>query len=190
MIELTSELVETLVNLMADVRDASDTMDDWWVTPATGGPNGDGMVPFVNRGGVTNMVPSMHKILSMIPTGQPAELMFRIFGSSSIIYAGEHEDIRAPFSMVVTRVWASLTAPDQSAGGAIGLRANLNVDGVAMLSTPLTIAPGQLLSTDSGVDAPVIANPLIAEKARLTFPVLLTGGGAKGLTYVLGGYRA
>lgn len=189
MADLTQEQLDYWMAVAAAWGVSVDQINAWFTTGANDGPGNDGRVPFTNRGGVTVMVPCLAKVMTMFPTGQPVEQVYRIFGGPSIVYAGEHEDIRAPFSMMVTRIWISLTAPDGAAIGAVGLRANVNVDGVPMLSTPLTVPPGQLLSTASGDGAPVIANSIILEKARLTFPVLMTGGGAKGLTYMIGGYR-
>lgn len=187
--ELTPAQVLAIIGFLDTWGASRDAFHDWVTATATDGPDHDGYVEFPDKNGVLKRIITPAKLETLVPTGQPVEQVYRIFGGPSIVYAGEHEDIRAPFSMMVTRIWISLTAPDGAAIGAVGLRANVNVDGVPMLSTPLTVAPGQLLSTATGDDAPVIANPVIPEKSRLTFPVLMTGGGAKGLTYMLGGHR-
>jgi len=89
-----------------------------------------------------------------------------------------------PFAYTVTGVRASLTTTSSSGTPTI----DINDGATTILSTKITIDPGDLLSTDSATQ-PVIDDPDLADEAKITIDVDVTGTDATGLKVYIIGYR-
>ena len=89
-----------------------------------------------------------------------------------------------PFDYTVTAVRASLTTTSSSGTPTI----DINDGGTTILSTKITIDAGDLLSTDSATQ-PVIDDSALADEAKITIDVDVTGTDATGLKVYIIGYR-
>ena len=89
-----------------------------------------------------------------------------------------------PFAYTVTGVRASLTTTSSSGTPTI----DINDGATTILSTKITIDPGDLISTDSATQ-PVIDDPDLADGAKITIDVDVTGTDATGLKVYIIGYR-
>ena len=89
-----------------------------------------------------------------------------------------------PYDYTVTAVRASLTTTSSSGTPTI----DINDGGTTILSTKITIDAGDLLSTDSATQ-PVIDDPDLADEAKITIDVDVTGTDATGLKCYIIGYR-
>ena len=89
-----------------------------------------------------------------------------------------------PFAYTVTGVRASLTTTSSSGTPTI----DINDGATTILSTKITIDPGDLISTDSATQ-PVIDDPDLADEAKITIDVDVTGTDATGLKVYIIGYR-
>jgi len=89
-----------------------------------------------------------------------------------------------PYDYTVTAVRASLTTTSSSGTPTI----DINDGGTTILSTKITIDAGDLLSTDSATQ-PVIDDPDLADEAKITIDVDVTGTDATGLKVYIIGYR-
>jgi len=89
-----------------------------------------------------------------------------------------------PFAFKVTEVRASLTTTSSSGTPTIDIH-----DGATtILSTKITIDAGDLISTDSATQ-PVIDDSDLADKAKITIDIDVTGTDATGLKCYIIGYR-
>ena len=87
-----------------------------------------------------------------------------------------------PFAFTVTGVRASLTTTSSSGTPTI----DINEGASSILSTKITIDPGDLISTDSATP-PVISDSSLADGAKMTVDVDVTGTDATGLkVYIIG----
>ena len=89
-----------------------------------------------------------------------------------------------PFAYTVTGVRASLTTTSSSGTPTI----DINDGATTILSTKITIDPGDLISTDSATQ-PVISDSDLADKAKITIDIDVTGTDATGLKVYIIGYR-
>ena len=89
-----------------------------------------------------------------------------------------------PYDYTVTAVRASLTTTSSSGTPTI----DINDGGTTILSTKITIDAGDLLSTDSATQ-PVIDDSALADEAKITIDVDVTGTDATGLKVYIIGYR-
>ena len=89
-----------------------------------------------------------------------------------------------PFSYTVTGVRASLTTTSSSGTPTI----DIHEGATTILSTKITVDAGDLLSTDSATQ-PVIDDPDLADEAKITIDVDVTGTDATGLKVYIIGYR-
>jgi len=158
---------------------------------AQGGPNGDGLYPFTNRGGATVMVPCLAKIASSVPTGQPVDLILQCYADQAVVRLGSRlSPVRAARPLTISGIRGSLVLADQSPADTGGLRIDVKVNGVSMLSAPLLIKPGQLSSRAAGTAQPVISKPTIPDDAEISVDVVAEGVGARGLRVMLVGNYA
>ena len=97
---------------------------------------------------------------------------------------GSKLTFRMPFAYTVTAVRASLTTTSSSGTPTI----DINDGGTTILSTKITIDAGDLISTDSA-SQPVIDDPDLADEAKITIDVDVTGTDATGLKVYIIGYR-
>jgi len=89
-----------------------------------------------------------------------------------------------PFAYKVTEVRASLTTTSSSGTPTI----DINDGATTILSTKITIDAGDLISTDSATQ-PVISDSDLADGAKITIDVDVTGTDATGLKCYIIGYR-
>ena len=90
-----------------------------------------------------------------------------------------------PFDYTVTGVRASLTTTSSSGTPTI----DISEDGTSiMTTTKITVDPGDLISTDSATQ-PVVTDSALADEAKITIDVDVTGTDATGLKVYLIGYR-
>ena len=89
-----------------------------------------------------------------------------------------------PFAFKVTEVRASLTTTSSSGTPTI----DINDGATTILSTKITIDAGDLISTDSATQ-PVIDDSDLADKAKITIDIDVTGNDATGLKVYIIGYR-
>jgi len=89
-----------------------------------------------------------------------------------------------PFAFKVTEVRASLTTTSSSGTPTI----DINDGATTILSTKITIDAGDLISTDSATQ-PVISDSDLADKAKITIDIDVTGTDATGLKCYIIGYR-
>jgi len=89
-----------------------------------------------------------------------------------------------PFAYTVTAVRASLTTTSSSGTPTI----DIHEGATTILSTKITIDAGDLISTDSATQ-PVIDDPDLADEAKITIDVDVTGTDATGLKVYIIGYR-
>jgi hypothetical protein len=119
-------------------------------------------------------------------SANPTEsIIVALSDESTALTAGTDKvKIRMPYAFVLTAVRASLSA----AGGASGnpVQVDINEGGVSILSTKLTIDPGETTSTTALVP-PVISDTALADDAEITFDIDDPGDGATGLkVYLIG----
>ena len=89
-----------------------------------------------------------------------------------------------PIAYTVTGVRASLTTTSSSGTPTI----DIHEGATTILSTKITIDAGDLISTDSATQ-PVIDDPDLADEAKITIDVDVTGTDATGLKVYIIGYR-
>ena len=90
-----------------------------------------------------------------------------------------------PFDYTVTAVRASLTTTSSSGTPTI----DISEDGTSiMTTTKITIDPGDLISTESAAQ-PVVTDSALADEAKITIDVDVTGTDATGLKVYIIGYR-
>jgi len=90
-----------------------------------------------------------------------------------------------PFDYTVTAVRASLTTTSSSGTPTIDISEN----GTSiMTTTKITIDPGDLISTESATQ-PVLTDTALADEAKITIDVDVTGTDATGLKCYIIGYR-
>ena len=89
-----------------------------------------------------------------------------------------------PYAYTVSEVRASLTTTSSSGTPTI----DINEDGSPILSTKITIDPGDLISTDSGTQ-PVLSDTALADKSKITIDIDVTGTDATGLKVYIIGYK-
>ena len=92
---------------------------------------------------------------------------------------------RMPFAYTVTAVRASLTT---AGTGANLVTVDINESGTTILSTEITIDATETTSTTAST-APVIDDPDLADEAKITIDVDVTGTDATGLKVYIIGYR-
>lgn len=88
---------------------------------------------------------------------------------------------RAPFAMTLTRIPRASLSTASSFGKPT---VDINVTGVSILSTKLTIDPDEKTST-TATDAAVLSTTSIADDAEITMDIDVAGAGAKGLKVTL-----
>ena len=89
-----------------------------------------------------------------------------------------------PYAYTVTGVRASLTTTSSSGTPTIDIH-----DGATtILSTKITIDAGDLISTDSATQ-PVVTDSALADEAKITIDIDVTGTDATGLKVYIIGYR-
>ena len=89
-----------------------------------------------------------------------------------------------PFAYTVTAVRASLTTTSSSGTPTI----DIHEGATTILSTKITVDAGDLISTESATQ-PVIDDPDLADEAKITIDVDVTGTDATGLKVYIIGYR-
>ena len=89
-----------------------------------------------------------------------------------------------PYDYTVTAVRASLTTTSSSGTPTI----DINDGASSILSTKITIDAGDLISTDSATQ-PVISDADLADGAKITIDIDVTGTDATGLKCYIIGYR-
>ena len=90
-----------------------------------------------------------------------------------------------PFDYTVTAVRASLTTTSSSGTPTI----DISEDGTSiMTTTKITIDPGDLISTESATQ-PVLTDTALADEAKITIDIDVTGTDATGLKCYIIGYR-
>ena len=90
-----------------------------------------------------------------------------------------------PYDFTVVSVRASLTTTSSSGTPTI----DISEDGTSiMTTTKITIDAGDLISTDSAVQ-PVLTDTALADEAKITVDVDVTGTDATGLKVYIIGYR-
>jgi len=90
-----------------------------------------------------------------------------------------------PYDYTITGVRASLTTTSSSGTPTI----DISEGGTSiMTTTKITIDPGDLLSTDSATQ-PVVTDSALADEAKITIDVDVTGTDATGLKVYIIGYR-
>ena len=104
--------------------------------------------------------------------------------STAIEDTGTKLTFYMPYAFTVTEVRASLTTTSSSGTPTI----DINEGASSILSTKITIDPGDLLSTESATQ-PVISDSALADEAKITVDVDVTGTGATGLKVYIIGYR-
>lgn len=189
MAELTPAQVAALIGFLDTFGASRDALHDWVTCPVDGGPNSDGYVLFPDKNGVEKSIISPAKLASLVPSGQPTEQEYRLFANSAVLRAGDFDAGHSRVAMNVNDVWAYCIKADQSPAGTAGIRATIKANSIDMLTTPITIAPGQFVSLTAAVQ-PVIANAFVAKGARLTGSILTPGVQACGLVFILAGHRA
>ena len=104
--------------------------------------------------------------------------------STAIDSTGTKLTFYMPFAYTVTGVRASLTTTSSSGTPTI----DIHEGATTILSTKITVDPGDLISTDSATQ-PVIDDPDLADEAKITIDVDVTGTDATGLKVYIIGYR-
>ena len=89
-----------------------------------------------------------------------------------------------PFAYTVTGVRASLTTTSSSGTPTI----DIHEGATTILSTKITVDPGDLISTDSATQ-PVVTDSALADEAKITIDVDVTGTDATGLKVYIIGYK-
>ena len=90
-----------------------------------------------------------------------------------------------PYGYTIESVRASLTTTSSSGTPTI----DISEDGTSiMTTTKITIDPGDLLSLDSATQ-PVLTDSVLADEAKITIDVDVTGTGATGLKCYIIGYK-
>ncbi len=89
-----------------------------------------------------------------------------------------------PYAYTVSEVRASLTTTSSSGTPTI----DINEGGSTILSTKITIDPGDLISTDSATQ-PVLSDTALADKSKITIDIDVTGTDATGLKVYIIGYK-
>ena len=90
-----------------------------------------------------------------------------------------------PYDYTVVSVRASLTTTSSSGTPTV----DISEDGTSiMTATKITIDPGDLISTDSATQ-PVLTDTALADEAKITIDVDVTGTDATGLKCYIIGYR-
>lgn len=93
--------------------------------------------------------------------------------------------LRMPFAMTLTVVRCNLTTASSAGIPTI----NIKKGGVSILSTKVTIDVGEETSTTAAIP-PVISDSALADDAKMTFDVDVSGTGATGLKCMLSGPRS
>lgn len=158
---------------------------------AQGGPNGDGLYPFTNRGGVTVLVPCLAKLASTVPTGQPFAFPVTCYADDELVRVRDEAGyLYAPAAMTITSFSLMGRVPDQSPAGTLGIQADVRVNGSSILSAPLRLLPGQRSSRAGGTAQPTITSPAVALNDLITLAVTFEGQDAQGLRWIIQGHWA
>ena len=105
--------------------------------------------------------------------------------STAIDSTGTKLTFYMPYDFTVVSVRASLTTTSSSGTPTI----DISEDGTSiMTTTKITIDAGDLISTDSAVQ-PVLTDTALADEAKITVDVDVTGTDATGLKVYIIGYR-
>ena len=105
--------------------------------------------------------------------------------STAIEDTGTKLTFYMPYAFTVTEVRASLTTTSSSGTPTI----DISEDGTSiMTTTKITIDPGDLISTESATQ-PVLTDTALADEAKITVDVDVTGTDATGLKVYIIGYR-
>lgn len=112
------------------------------------------------------------------PRGRPgAGMMVAVSNEATPIGVGAAKiTFRAPNIITLSGIRASLTTASSSGPVTV----DVNVEGISILSTPITIDQGERTSVTAAVQ-PVIADPEIPDDAEITIDIDDAGTGAAGL---------
>jgi len=105
--------------------------------------------------------------------------------STAIEDTGTKLTFYMPYAFTVTEVRASLTTTSSSGTPTIDISED---DTSIMTTTKITIDPGDLISTESATQ-PVLTDTALADEAKITVDVDVTGTDATGLKVYIIGYR-
>jgi len=105
--------------------------------------------------------------------------------STAIDSTGTKLTFYMPFDYTVVSVRASLTTTSSSGTPTIDISENGTT---IMDSTKITIDPGDLISTESATQ-PVVTDSALADEAKITIDVDVTGTDSTGLKVYIIGYR-
>ncbi|WP_428968087.1 hypothetical protein ACQR50_09295 [Sphingomonas sp. Xoc002] len=186
-----AELVAKAGAGLAAWRRSVAELDAWRAGTANGGPNGDGAYPMTGADDQVKLIPCPAKIATLMPTGQPVDLILQCYADQAVVRVGSRlSPVRVARPLTITGIRASLVLADQSPAETGGLRMDVKVNGVSMLSAPLLIKPNQLSSRAAGTAQPVISAPAIPDDAEVSVDVVAEGLGARGLRVMLVGNYA
>ena len=104
---------------------------------------------------------------------------------TAIADTGTKSTFYMPYGYTIQSVRASLTTTSSSGTPTI----DISEDGTSiMTTTKITIDPGDLLSTESATQ-PVLTDSVLADEAKITIDVDVTGTDATGLKVYIIGYK-
>ena len=104
---------------------------------------------------------------------------------TAITDTGTKSTFYMPYGYTIQSVRASLTTTSSSGTPTI----DISEDGTSiMTTTKITIDPGDLLSTESATQ-PVLTDSVLADEAKITIDVDVTGTDATGLKVYIIGYK-
>lgn len=121
------------------------------------------------------------------PKGDPGSgMMVAVTNEATAITTGAAKvTFRAPNALTLTGIRASLTTA--SSTGAV--QVDVNVDGVSILSTKITIDEGEKTSVTAAIP-PVLSDTTIPDDAEITIDIDAAGTGATGLKVTVIGTQA
>jgi len=116
----------------------------------------------------------------------PYDIVIPLFAPNGGVRPGARlNSVRALRPCIITDVVGWLYGADESPAGTDGVRVDVKVNSVSILSAPLRILPGVLHSKIAGTPQPVIASPNLALMDEIAPEVLAYGVGAHGLVVAL-----